>query len=83
MPLESFKAVEYHYQARAEDPDDEEVIYELAEGPDDMTIDSATGLVVWPVPDDVAGEFLVRIEAHDSDGMSTYQEYTLSLSKGG
>lgn len=82
LPPDSFKAVEYRYQARAEDPDEEPVVYQLSEGPEGMGIDAVTGLISWTLPKAVTGEVLVRIEASDPEGMKVYQEYTLQINRG-
>lgn len=82
QPPESFRTTEYSYQAIAEDPDEEEVVYDLTKGPAGMTINPASGLIRWPVPGNLDGEFEVRIEARDPEGLAAHQEYLLRLKKG-
>lgn len=82
QPPESFRTTEYSYQVVAEDPDEEEVVYTLTGGPAGMTIDRASGLIQWPVPRNLDGEFVVRIEARDPEGMVSHQEYLLKLKRG-
>ncbi|TFG38256.1 MAG: hypothetical protein E4H46_00070 [Desulfobacterales bacterium] len=78
-PPATFASMEYRYQARAIDPDDDDVRYELVAGPAGMTIDPVSGLVLWPIPVGVSVAEKVRIEARDAEGAGGYQEYLLQL----
>lgn len=82
QPPESFQATEYRYQAIAEDPDEEELVYELTKGPVGMAVDPDGGLISWPVPRNLDDEFEVRVEARDPEGSVSYQEYLLRLKRG-
>jgi hypothetical protein len=55
-PPAAITSLEYRYQVQAMDSDEDEIIYELAAGPDGMTIDPATGIVSWSIPEEAAGE---------------------------
>jgi hypothetical protein len=81
-PPETLDSLEYRYQVRAVDADEDEVSYELAKGPEGMTIDPENGLVRWSIPPDASGTHEVRIEARDAGGMTGWQEYTLEIKVG-
>lgn len=81
-PPEFFNAAELIYQARAVDPDGEEIEYVLAEGPKGMTINEFTGEVRWLIPAEAVGEFKARIVAHSSDGPEVFQDFSLQIQGG-
>ena len=71
----------YTYDVEAFDADGDALTYDLVEKPaDEMTIDSATGLIVWETPDNNdVGTHTVTVNV--SDGLySTTQTYSLSVS---
>ncbi|MGA1796330.1 MAG: Ig domain-containing protein [bacterium] len=69
------------YEVRAEDMDDDPIVYSLSPGtPSGVTIDRESGRLVWRIPRDVE-QGLNRIEvlAQDSEGGETSQWFTLNL----
>lgn len=78
-PPQAFTAFEYRYQVKAQDPDGDKLTFKLEKAPQGMTVDPATGLVVWPLTGVRPGIYPVRIAATDPSGAVAYQEYNLSL----
>ena len=78
-PPASFASLDYQYQVRVMDPDDDDVSYKLTSGPAGMTVDPVSGLVQWSIPASLSGTQTVRIEARDADGAGAYQEYILQI----
>jgi len=56
------------YQVKATDPDGDKLTYALEDAPQGMTIDSATGLVQWPVKDDFSGKVSFKVKISDGNG---------------
>ncbi len=81
-PPQSFTAMTYSYQARAEDADDEAVTYALTEAPEGMTIEAQTGQIRWNLAEKEAGDYRIRIKAVDEEGREAFQEFSLSLVAG-
>lgn len=79
-PLQ-FSSATYRYQARAEDPDGDEVTYALDSPPPKMTIDSKTGQINWDLTELPAGLYRINIVADDGQGQKGYQEYSLTMSR--
>lgn len=79
-PLQ-FLSETYSYQARAQDPDGDEVTYALENPPPGMKINSKTGQISWPLVDLSAGEYRISIVAADTFGQKGYQEYSLVMSR--
>ena len=48
----------------------------------EVTIEPATGLIVWEYGEDDAGEYKVTVVAADSEGASVSQELTLTIAPG-
>ncbi len=73
---------ELRFNAIAEDPDGQTVIYDLLTGPEGMTVDMVTGEVVWtPTPEhDV--QVPVVIQAFDSRGAVAVQRFILNVDGG-
>lgn len=81
-PPVAIDSLEYLYPVRAVDADGDEVNFELSAAPEGMTIDPATGLVSWPIPEDAAGRHEVNIVARDSEGGTASQKYALEIKTG-
>lgn len=64
----TFDGKTYTYQARASDPDGDSLTYALKSAPTDMSIDQATGLIKWNVPNDFKGEAPATISVSDGHG---------------
>jgi hypothetical protein len=80
-PPTSITSLDYRYQARAMDADEDEITYQLSKGPEGMTIDPASGLVLWSMPVDASGTFEVRIVARDAEGEGPWQEFSLEINR--
>jgi hypothetical protein len=80
-PPTSITSLDYRYQARATDADEDEITYHLTKGPEGMTIDPASGLVLWSMPVDAIGTFEMRIEARDAEGEGAWQEFSLEINR--
>ncbi len=77
-PLD-FSGDSYSYQARAEDPDGDEVSYALENPPPGMTIHGRSGQIDWRLEDLPDGAYHIVIVAIDSQGQKGYQEYTMTV----
>ena len=78
-PPTSLKGNVYLYQVKAEDPDLDPVSFSLKSGPKGMVIDPTTGLLRWEIQKENEGTQVVEIEASDSDGTKSLQQYTLAV----
>lgn len=79
QPPQSFQLLDYRYQAKAVDPDGDQVTYRLETAPPGMAIDPRSGLVTWTIAPGTTGEFRVKIIAEDATGLYAGQEYTFGL----
>ncbi len=70
---------QYEYAVRATDSDGDRLTYELETAPVGMTIESATGRIVWMIPPGNRGVFHVKVLAKDGQGGMAYQEFDLAL----
>jgi len=69
----------YTYQVKADDPDNDPIIFTLRSTPKGMEIDKETGLIRWEVRKGDQGTQSIEIEASDSEGAKSFQRYTLSI----
>lgn len=69
----------YTYQVRANDPDDDPVIFTLKTAPKGMEINKETGLIRWEIRKDDKGKHSVEIEVSDDSGAKSRQRYTLEI----
>jgi len=79
QPAMAFKGFLYSYEAKAEDPDGDELVYSLEAAPSGMSIDSRSGVVRWPVDQQSAGDHQVKVVVEDDEGMKAAQEYSLVI----
>ena len=68
---------QYLYQVIATDPDEDTIKYELKEAPSGMTIEAATGKLVWRLTPESKGKHHVVIVAKDNENALTEQEFDL------
>jgi hypothetical protein len=69
----------YIYQVKAEDPDNEPIIFALKRAPKGMEIDKETGLIRWEIRKEDQGVQSIEIEVSDSKGTKSFQKYTLTI----
>jgi len=69
----------YEYAVTVVDPDEDPVTFELTQGPPGMTIDAATGKVLWKLTLESLGKHHIIIAAKDNDKGVTQQEFDLDL----
>jgi len=69
----------YTYQVKANDPDNDPIIFALKTAPKGMEIDKETGLIRWEIRKGDQGTQPIEIEASDSMGAKSFQKYTLSI----
>ena len=68
----------YFYDSLALDPNGEVITYALVDGPEGMTIDSNSGVLLWEPTE--AGTFPVTISATDEEGLSALQTFDVLIS---
>lgn len=78
-PPTSISGTTYEYYVKADDPDNDKIVFKLKNAPKGMLIDKETGLIRWQISKETKGSYLVEIEAIDSDGAKGIQKYTLSI----
>jgi len=79
-PPETISGPIFTYQVIARDRDNDPISFSLSEDvPEGMTINSATGLITWPIPSDSSGAYTIRVNGDDGQGGTCYQRFTLTL----
>jgi hypothetical protein len=78
-PPTSVEKSTYIYQVKANDPDDDPIIFTLKSGPKRMEMDKNTGLIRWEIRREDKGSHSVEIEVSDSEGARSIQRYTLTV----
>jgi len=78
-PPQKFEALEYSYQPKATDPDDDSLVWRLDKAPQGMTINPSNGLINWPLTGATPGAYPMKIVVSDPDGAEAFQEFTLTL----
>ena len=76
---EATAGIPYIYEARAVDPDGDELEYSLAAWPGGLSIGRTDGRIIWPIPRDIAGNFTVAVKVSDGNGGEARQEFTLAV----
>ncbi|MFP4015681.1 MAG: putative Ig domain-containing protein, partial [Halanaerobiales bacterium] len=71
------EAEEYSYDVEAEDSDGDTLTYSLLESPENMTIESSTGLITWLPERGRAGEYNVKVQVVDGNGGKATQEFSI------
>ncbi|MBU0758243.1 MAG: PGF-pre-PGF domain-containing protein [Nanoarchaeota archaeon] len=69
---------QYLYDVEATDANDDTIIYGLVDYPENMTIDSETGLIQWMPVNSEVGEHSIGIVASDGE-LQTSQNYSLTV----
>ncbi len=78
-PPTSVEKSAYIYQVRANDPDNDPIIFTMKSGPKGMEMDKNTGLIRWEIRREDKGSHSVEIEVFDSEGARSIQRYTLTV----
>lgn len=78
-PPLAFKAKVYSYQVVAEDVDGDTLVYNLASGPQGMTIDPQSGLLSWQVDTSLTESQRIEIVVSDPLGDQDTQTFDLAL----
>jgi len=78
-PPTSVEKLTYIYQVRANDPDNDPIIFAFKSGPKGMEMDKNTGLIRWEIRREDKGRHSVEIEVSDSEGARSIQRYTLTV----
>ena len=68
----------YEYMVEARDPDGDIVSFELETAPQGMTIDHATGRLVWKISPPISGTHHVKLIVLDGQGARGWQEFDLT-----
>jgi hypothetical protein len=78
-PPTSVEKLTYIYQVRANDPDNDPIIFTMKSGPKGMEMDKNTGLIRWEIRREDKGSHSVEIEVSDNEGARSTQRYTLTV----
>lgn len=78
-PKPAFEDGKFSYTVQALDPDGDSLDFTLRNAPAGMTIEPATGLIVWEYGAQDKGVYTVTIIVSDSEGARATQELTLSI----
>lgn len=78
-PPDNLKGNTYTYRVKAEDPDNDPIIFSLKTAPKGMVINKESGLIQWEFARRDHGNQLIEIEASDSEGAKSFQRYTLTI----
>lgn len=69
------------YQVKAVDPDGGTLSYSLIKAPEDMTIDSATGMINWPVKTRGYGKHSINVMIKSSSGAEVVYPFSIDTAK--
>ena len=79
QPPQSFRVEQYSYTAQAVDPDGDQIVYRVDDGPPGLQVDTETGLVTWDLLGAEPGVYTVRLVAEDPAGLYSAQEFSFTL----
>jgi hypothetical protein len=69
----------YTYQVKANDPDNDAIIFGLKTAPKGMEINKETGLIRWEIRKEDKGKHSFEIEVSDDEGAKISQRHTLEI----
>jgi len=78
-PPTSIEGTRYLYEVKAIDADKDLITFTLKSGPKGMEIDKQNGLIQWEIRKEDKGTYTIEIEASDSEGAKSIQQYTLAV----
>lgn len=67
------------YQVKAIDPDGDALTYALTSAPTGLSIDPATGLILWTVPAGFTGTVPFTVSVTDGNGGSATEEFKITI----
>jgi len=76
-PLQTAVGQSYTYNVKANDPDNDRLIYELSIAPAGMVIDPASGKITWSPTGDDRGDTIVAVQVRDQLGAADIQTFNL------
>ena len=76
---EGTEGVDYDYQPTVTDPDGDPLTFTLIEGPLGLSLESATGLLLWTPTSDQVGDADVIIQVSDDEGLTDTQAFTINV----
>lgn len=79
LPPQGITSLDYRYQVEVSDPDDSTFNFRLAEAPQGMSINEASGLILWSLVGVKPGDYTITIIVADPEGAEAAQEYKLTL----
>lgn len=78
-PPSTLKEGRFEYLVTAADPEGDPLAYSLDAAPPGMTIDKATGRILWQVPPGTKGAQRVRVVVRDNHEGQGFQEFELDM----
>lgn len=81
QPPASFRANEFVYQVKAEDPDGDLLTYGLEKPPQGAAIDAGSGLLTWSLAGVAPGEYRLSIVVADPEGQKAGQEFSVNVTR--
>ena len=69
----------YRYNADAIDPDGDDLVYSVVDGPGGLFINGSTGELLWAASPDQVGQHMVTIEANDGNGGIATQQFVIDV----
>lgn len=69
----------YVYDIRGDDPDGDQIIWNIERGPQGMSIDGVNGRIRWVPTNEQVGVTNVEVRAFDSQGGSAVQSFTIAV----
>jgi hypothetical protein len=79
-PPSALKEGRFEYAVTAVDQEGDPLTYSLEAAPPGMTIDKATGRILWQVPPGTKGVQRVRVVVRDNHEGQGFQEFELNMS---
>lgn len=77
----SFDGKTLSYQVKAVDPDGGALSYSLVDAPKDVTIDSSTGVINWPIKKHEHGKHNVNVMIKSSSGAEVIYPFSIDMAK--
>jgi len=75
----SFDGETFTHKINAFDPDGDKLLYSLETALEGISINSETGFITWPVPEDFTGEAIMIVSVSDGFGGKSTQELSFNM----